>query len=104
MVPMSWLSIALTSDRCTCLSVTDLVELDGFCFIFFPPPDLPGSHLNGVVFSYPMECPDKVYPVVSTVCVYHDPSLLFFSPFSLLLKGLMGPEGKDGPPGLQGLQ
>lgn len=36
-------------------------------------------------------------------CVLIIVSFLLFS-FLLLLKGLMGPGGKDGPPGLQGLR
>lgn len=94
----------ITSDRRTCLSVTDLTELDGYCFIFFSPPDLPGSPFEQGGIFLSNESVQTKYVLWCWLCVFAMIHLCCFFPFLFLLKGLMGPEGKDGPPGLQGLR
>lgn len=60
----------------------------------------PSTFATGTVFSHPAS--------VRGPCVTcgAEPRIYRYLPFSFLplLKGLMGPEGKEGPPGLQGLR
>ena len=71
---------------------------------FFPLLTSQVPHLNRVVFSYQMRVSGQSMSCgVDCVCLPWSISVVFF-PFLFLLKGLMGPEGKDGPPGLQGLR